>query len=244
MTALQRSRLKRVRVLYEDEDILAVDKPYAMPVHGGAGPKRTTLHALLEDAYESSTPLTLVHRLDAETTGVIVLAKHTSAARAMHDAWPTAHKRYDAVVHGRMVGRVSIDEPLRTPDGRPQKAVTHVVGRRVLAPLDPPCSWVSVTLQTGRKHQIRRHLAARGNPVVGDDRHGDFQLNRALGRHLRAQGHPGGRKLLLHATELRLRHPQSDAELKICASFPPRFVAVLQAGGVQNIASDLEEPLP
>lgn len=244
MATLQRSRLKNVRVLFEDDDILAVDKPYAMPVHGGAGPRRTTLLAVLQSAYEEPSALTLVHRLDAETTGVILLAKNEPAAHAIRAAWCGVYKQYDAVVHGRIEGRVSIDRPLHTPEGRPQDAVTHLVARRFLAPLQPACTWVSVTLDTGRKHQIRRHLALRGNPVVGDNRHGDFERNRALSRCLRAHGRAGGRKLLLHATELRLRHPRRNSDLQIIASLPPRFLAILQAGGVRDIAPRLEEPLP
>lgn len=239
---IQTSRLKNVGVLFEDEDLLAVHKPYGMPVHGGAGPKRTTLLALLERAYEDPTPLTLVHRLDADTTGVLVIAKHPESARAIRTLWARANKVYDAVVHGRVEGRQTIDAPLATPEGRPQNAVTHIEGRRILD-VRPVCSWVSITLDTGRKHQIRRHLAGRGIPIVGDDRYGAFALNRNLRQSLREVGVHGGRRLLLHASEIRLPHPRTGIVLSISAPFPTRFMEILRAGGIKEIASSSNLPL-
>ncbi len=174
-------------ILYEDADVIVVDKPAGLVVHPGAGNWTGTLvHGILAHAPEVRTNDTvrpgIVHRLDKETSGVLIVAKHDMAreclARQLRER--TAHKEYTALVYGIVPRDLTIEAPIgRDPvhrtrmavvsNGREATSIMHVVERL------PGYTLLSVDLRTGRTHQIRVHCAYIGHPVAGDTRYAPRQ---------------------------------------------------------------------
>lgn len=230
-------------VVFEDAALLVIDKPAGLAVHGGSGLSHGVIEGL-RAARPQSPFLELAHRIDRDTSGLLVLAKRRSALTALHAAWRDGHvdKRYVAIVEGRWPLRSrTLDAPLlRTLNSagerrvhvdatRGQPAVTRVTGVRVAgsAPLPlpdgPACgplTLVDVRIETGRTHQIRVHLQQAGTPIVGDDKYGDFAFNRAMSR-------AGWRRLFLHARALALAHPLTGEPLRFEAAVPAAFDQML-----------------
>lgn len=206
-------------VLFEDEDFLVVNKPAGIPVHGGAGvSKRTVLDRLPPGLHP-------VHRLDADTSGALLLARSSRAASAASATWSEAEKRYLALLTGA-VRDLIIDTPLTDPSGRQQAARTVV--KALALDAEGRVSLAQVDIGTGRMHQIRRHLAEAGHPVAMDDRYGDFAANKAIRRHVRAHDAPSPRFALLHA--LRLTWDGRS----VTAPLPDRWTAWLDAFGISS----------
>ncbi len=226
-------------ILYEDEHLLAVDKPAGVAVHGGSGVSFGVIEQLRR-ARPQARFLELVHRLDKQTSGVLLLAKKRSALTALQDqfrsratdktyaalvigAWPAGKKVIDVALHKstaadgvRRVRAVNADDE----DGR--RSITLVkVARRCQA-----YTLLDVTLKTGRTHQIRVHLAHEGHAIVGDDQYGDFELNRQLAR---GEGLAGIRfaRMFLHARRLAFDHPASGARIELQAPLPAECVRLL-----------------
>ncbi|MFZ3322893.1 MAG: RluA family pseudouridine synthase [Usitatibacter sp.] len=226
----------RMPILFEDEWILAIDKPAGLAVHGGSG----VAHGVIE-SLRSMRPdakfLELAHRLDRETSGVLLLAKKRSALTALHEML-RAHdmdKRYLVAVAGRFrneLQRVRLALAKRTTregerrvsvsdEGQEAETVFHRIARGAEASL------LEAELLTGRTHQIRVHLAHLKHPVLGDDKYGDFELNKALRKH-------GLKRMFLHASRLSLRHPQTGDTLELVAPLPAdleRFADRIRAEG-------------
>ncbi|GAA3511296.1 RluA family pseudouridine synthase [Dietzia aurantiaca] len=227
----------RRAVLYEDPDVLVVDKPAGLAVHRGTDVPFgviETLRYLRPDLPE----LELGHRIDRDTSGVLVLAKAPSMLRHLHemlrDREEDIERHYLAVVVGswpsdRTVLRAPLlrrdAEVVVHPDG--QRAETHVKVRRRVG---TRATLVSVRLLTGRKHQIRVHLQEAGHPIVGDVRYGDPRVNAALA----ARGATG---LHLHAESLRIPLPDGD-ELVVSAPVPAVWERLL-GGLVRRAGSRL-----
>lgn len=203
------ARPRPLDVLFEDERFLAVLKPAGIPVHGGA---KTKVKTILERLPRGLRP---VHRLDAPTSGVLLLAKTPEAAAWASERWSTAVKTYHALVVGRWDGPEVIDAPLEDPDGRARAAKTRVRAVR----LGDRASDLELTIETGRTHQIRRHLSGSGHPVLMDDRYGDRAANRALVEAARAADAPRPKYALLHARGLALE------SLDLSAPRPARWAA-------------------
>jgi 23S rRNA pseudouridine955/2504/2580 synthase len=222
--------MKRIEILFENADCLVLNKPAGLAVQGGEG-VGSSLDRILEAEFVPR-PL-LVHRLDKDTSGVILTAKNRGAAARFSALFaapggpPGAAKRaegrirklYLAVCAGLPrpeQGLIRADLEIR---GAPRESATRyrVLGSPSLPGLE--ASRLELELETGRTHQIRRHLAHIGHPLLGDDKYGDFALNRALRRD------PGLRRLLLHA--YRLHIPESLAGfaggLDVRAPLPPGF---------------------
>jgi 23S rRNA pseudouridine955/2504/2580 synthase len=206
--------VKNIPVLYEDADCIILNKPAGLPVQGGRG-VGASLDRLL--AAEWSPPPLLVHRLDKDTSGVILVAKHREAAARFSACFarrdPGLVKRYLAVCAGRPDPPTgTIREDLDGSRGlRPAKtayALRDGGDRFCLLELE---------LGTGRTHQIRRHLAGLGHPILGDDKYGDFALNRELRKTA------GLRRLLLHASRLILPAGGNAPPLDISAPLPDYF---------------------
>lgn len=212
-------------ILYEDREILVVDKPAGLLTMGTEREKaRTAYWALTEyvrkGAAKSRNRIFIVHRLDRETSGVLVFAKTVEAKVGLQRRWDETKKRYLAVVHGTCEKRAetitsylaenSAHGVYSTADPKKgkwaQTAYTVLKETKHLALLD-------VELLTGRKHQIRVHLADRGHPVVGDKRYG-----RADRAH---------RRLALHASSLAFRHPVSGEALTFEAKAPAYFTELV-----------------
>jgi 23S rRNA pseudouridine955/2504/2580 synthase len=231
-------------VLFEDEHLLAIDKPAGVAVHGGSGVSFGVIEQLRQ-ARPAAKFLELVHRLDRETSGILLVAKKRSALLKLQDqfreretgktylalalgAWPANRKVIDQPLHKylqadgeRRVRVVGKDDP----DG--MRSITLVkVAQRFSLPLPlaegrgggaaSEASLLEVTIKTGRTHQIRVHLASAGHPILGDDKYGDFDLNKALVRH-------GLKRMFLHAWRLQFDHPATGERIALLAPLPPEL---------------------
>jgi 23S rRNA pseudouridine1911/1915/1917 synthase len=229
-------------ILFEDADLLVVNKPPYLVVHPGAGHRAgTLLNALvhhcpdLKDIGEVSRP-GLVHRLDKDTSGLMVVAK-TALAHAALVAQFQAHaitKQYQALVWGRLPEiEGEIDREVgRHPTARQKMSVNARRGKRavtfwrVLREFPGPLSLVELSPQTGRTHQLRVHLASMGHPVLGDATYGGG-VSRLAG-HPRLTGlKPLVHRQLLHAWRLGITHPRTGEPLTWEAPLPEDFQAVL-----------------
>ncbi len=215
----------RLPILYEDEALLAIDKPSGIAVHGGSGVAHGVIESLRSMRPEARF-LELVHRLDRETSGVLLVAKKRAALTALHEALRerTADKRYLVGVAGRFrneLQRVKLAlAKHQAADGGKRVAVSRegqaaeTVFRRLAR--GPEFSLLEAELLTGRTHQIRVHLAHLGHPVLGDDRYGDFELNRRLRKE-------GLKRMFLHAASITLAHPLTGEVLAVEAPLPPEL---------------------
>ncbi|PRD66493.1 RluA family pseudouridine synthase [Malikia granosa] len=227
-------------VLFEDAAFMAINKPAGIAVHGGSGVSFGVIEQLRR-ARPGLPLLELVHRLDRETSGILLVAKKRSALKALQDQFREREtaKTYLALVKGAWpVNKKVIDQPLHKyllPDGERRVRVTHaddpdgmrsITLVKVLGQVRPPADWsagpppvlslLAVTIKTGRTHQIRVHLASAGHPIAGDDKYGDFDLNRALQRN-------GLKRMFLHAWQLGVTHPVSQSALQLQADLPPEL---------------------
>jgi 23S rRNA pseudouridine955/2504/2580 synthase len=223
-------------VLFEDEGLLAIDKPSGVAVHGGSGVSFGVIEQL-RAARPHAKMLELVHRIDRETSGVLLVAKKRSVLVAMHEQMRTGRvrKRYLAVALGDWQGGArALRHPLHkfvTPEGERRVVVQDggmVAGTRVRPkshlrhPLAGALTLVEADLETGRTHQIRVHMAYEGHPLVGDEKYGDFTLNKRLEK-------TGHKRMYLHALSVTFRHPIEDRELRFEAPVPPDFQRFLDA---------------
>lgn len=228
-------------VLFEDAVMLAIDKPAGVAVHGGSGVSFGVIEQLRQSRPQAPL-LELVHRLDRETSGVLLVAKKRSALKALQDQFREREtgKTYLALVKGVWPARKKvIDQPLHKyllpdgerrvkvttaddPDGMRSITLVKVLGQVSLAAdsagdSDQVFSLLAVTIKTGRTHQIRVHLASAGHPILGDDKYGDFELNKLLQRR-------GLKRMFLHAWQLTLQHPVSNEPLQFKANLPPELL--------------------
>jgi 23S rRNA pseudouridine955/2504/2580 synthase len=230
-------------VLFEDAHLLAIDKPAGVAVHGGSGVSFGVIEQLRQ-ARPAEKFLELVHRLDKETSGVLLLAKKRSALTQVQDQfrardtgktyaalvighWPAKLKVIDVALHKTLDARgerhvlpVAADHP----DGRRSISLVQVVQAYQLATL------LDVTLKTGRTHQIRVHLQQAGHPIVGDPKYGDFALNRQWAKGEGLGGHRFER-MFLHARQLAFDHPATDERIVLDAPLPAECRALLQRLG-------------
>jgi 23S rRNA pseudouridine955/2504/2580 synthase len=247
-------------VLFEDEHVLAINKPAGVAVHGGSGVSFGVIEQLRRARPEARF-LELVHRLDKETSGILLIAKKRSALTALQDVFRhrQAHKTYAALVIGdwperKKVIDVALHKFLTAEGERRVKAVKEDddEGRRSISLVKvvqryERFSLLDVTIKTGRTHQIRVHLSHEGHPIVGDDKYGDFALNKALARGPGEGALPGvdrarldgGRfeRMFLHARYLKLPHPVSGADIVLEAPLPPECENLLSALHVLSSAS-------
>ena len=234
-------------VLYEDDSFLAIHKPAGVAVHGGSGVSSGVIEQLRK-ARPQAACLELVHRLDRETSGVLLVAKKRSALRALQDQFREREtgKTYLALVKGIWPAKLKVvDLPLHKyllPDGERRVKVveaTHPDAMRSVTlvkvqgiaremavgkgdNMQAGASLLEVTIKTGRTHQIRVHLASAGHCIAGDDKYGDFEWNRALAKS-------GAKRMFLHAWSLRVKHPVSNAELTFVAPLPDDLKVMLKS---------------
>jgi 23S rRNA pseudouridine955/2504/2580 synthase len=230
---------------YEDEALIVVDKPAGTAVHGGSGVSFGVIEQLRRSRPQAKF-LELAHRLDRETSGLLVVAKKRTALVKLHDQFRDGQigKRYLALVKGRWLNPLQhVKLPLykylteggerrvRVTDaaddqGKPSHSIVRLVSRW------KNFSLVEVELKTGRTHQIRVHLAYLQFPIAGDDKYGDFALNRELQK-------AGLKRMFLHSAKLALPHPLSGEVLNLESQLPPElasFVAKLD----QNEGREIE----
>ncbi|MCB1890185.1 MAG: RluA family pseudouridine synthase [Rhodocyclaceae bacterium] len=219
------------QVAWEDDALLIIDKPAGLAVHGGSGVSFGVIEQLRRQRPEARF-LELAHRLDRETSGLLIVAKKRSALTVLHDRMRDGGigKRYQTLVAGRWMNpRQHMRQPLLKfltaegerrvrvdRDGKPAHSVVTLLRRW------QTCSQLEVELKTGRTHQIRVHLAGAGYPLLGDDKYGDFALNKQLERD-------GLKRMFLHAWRLDFRHPLSDAPISVTAPLPLELEQYLAA---------------
>ncbi len=229
-------------VIYEDDALLAVNKPAGIAVHGGSGVSFGVIEQMRR-ARPQAKFLELVHRLDRETSGVLLLAKKRSALTAMHEIMREGNsdKRYFALVLGQWKNaKQHVKLPLHkfdTPQGEKRVMVredgqaSHTVFalQKSWAPQngEPGFGLLEAQLKTGRTHQIRVHLAHLGFPIAGDDKYGDFARNKSLMKQ-------GLKRMFLHAYSIAFAHPLTGEPMRLVAPLPKElegFIAKLDAQG-------------
>ena len=203
----------RLDVIYEDSSCIVINKPAGLAAQGGKG-IGVSLDSILTQS-RRQRPL-LVHRLDRDTSGLILVAKDKAAAAAYSRLLENRAvvKLYLAVCKGRPdrdEGVINMDLEIR---GAKKKSETRY---RLLESFKDDFSLMELELGTGRMHQIRRHLALTGNPVLGDDKYGDFTLNHLLRKTMKLN------KLLLHASQLIIPETPDNPRLDLNAPLPEHF---------------------
>ncbi|MCW5636947.1 MAG: RluA family pseudouridine synthase [Rubrivivax sp.] len=228
-------------VVFEDEHLVAVDKPAGVAVHGGSGVSFGVIEQLRR-ARPGQRFLELVHRLDKETSGLLLLAKKRSALTALQAQFRERGtlKVYAALVWGAWPKNLKvIDEPLlKTVDAHGERHVRVVAGaheqaRRSITLVEVrrqfegpvQAALLDVTLKTGRTHQIRVHLAHAGHAIVGDAKYGDFAANKAFAKQWHFT------RMFLHARWLAFDHPASGERLQLLAPLPAECETLLAALG-------------
>jgi 23S rRNA pseudouridine955/2504/2580 synthase len=216
-------------VVFEDDALLVVDKPAGVAVHGGSGVSFGVIEQLRRSRPQARF-LELAHRLDRETSGLLMIGKKRSALNQLHDLFRQGkvEKRYLALVKGSWRNALQhVRLPLHkylTADGERRVSVSdegkdaHSIVRLVARWEN--FSLVEVELKTGRTHQIRVHLAHLGFPLAGDDKYGDFSLNKDLQK-------AGLKRMFLHAAKLRFPHPLTAEAVELAAPLPVELASFL-----------------
>jgi len=197
----------KIDVVFEDKNLLVINKPAGLAVHeGGSDSKRDSLLGILESRYrEAGVKPQLVHRLDKDTSGLLLVAKNSKTAAELERSFETGEvdKQYLCLVVGRMrTNEGKIDFPVPGRDGNPVRALTRY---RVMKRFSET-TLMRVTIETGRLHQIRLHFAKLGYPVVMDDQHGDFTFNKRFRKKY------GLKRQFLHAEKLKLNYADRTRE--------------------------------
>lgn len=217
-------------ILYQDDALLVINKPAGVAVHGGSGISRGVIEQMRLEHPEFKF-LELVHRLDRETSGVLLLAKKRSALVELHRAMREGEteKRYLTLVKGQWRNtKQSVQLPLLkyvTGSGERRVSVSDE-GQAAHTVFTLKKTWsefslLEAELKTGRTHQIRVHLAHLGFPIAGDDKYGDFPLNKALQKR-------GLKRMFLHACKMALKHPLTGEKLVLEAPLPEDLKMFLQ----------------
>lgn len=221
-----------IDVVFEDRDVIVVNKPAGLVVHPSAGHAQDTLvNMLLHHTKDLAMGFNerrpgIVHRIDRDTSGLIVIAKNDSAHHDLAAQFKakSTHRVYWAIVAGRPASAAGTRRSFLARSAQDRKrfasqptgklAITHY--KLLFSKAD--CSWLECRLETGRTHQIRVHLSEMGNPILGDPIYGGKSKKAA-------------ERLMLHATELGFRHPRTKEELRFSRSWPSEVLPFLEAKG-------------
>jgi 23S rRNA pseudouridine955/2504/2580 synthase len=244
------SILKDFPILLEDDHLLAISKPAGVAVHGGSGISFGVIEQL-RMARPQAKFLELVHRLDRETSGILLVAKKRSALTNLQNqfreretgktylalvvgAWPANKKVLDKPLHkyllptkdGTNMGKEGERRVKVTTKDDPEgmKSVTLVKIRQAFVGF----TLLEVTIKTGRTHQIRVHLASEGHPIAGDDKYGDFGLNKALQKPSKTQV-TALKRMFLHAWRLQLTHPATTERVELQNELPPELHSFVES---------------
>ncbi len=218
-------------VLLEDEHLIAIDKPAGVAVHGGSGVSFGVIEQLRR-ARPQAKFLELVHRLDRDTSGILLVAKKRSALTKLQDQFREREtgKTYLALVVGQWpANKKVLDKPLvkfllPSKDGQDGERRVKVTSKDdpegmksvtlvKVAQKSEKFTLLEVTIKTGRTHQIRVHLASEGFPIAGDDKYGDFEVNKTLQKQ-------GLKRMFLHAWRLQFNHPATEERVELLAELP------------------------
>jgi 23S rRNA pseudouridine955/2504/2580 synthase len=219
------------QVLFEDEDLLVVDKPSGVAVHGGSGISSGVIEQL-RAARSGLRFLELVHRLDRATSGILILAKKRAALTGLHaqlregsvrkhylalvlGEWKDAKRNVKAALH-KYVNASGERRVIVDAEGQQAHTVLRLVRNL------PGYSLLDAELKTGRTHQIRVHLAHVGYPIAGDDKYGDFDANKRLAKQ-------GLKRMFLHAASLEFIHPRSSQAMRVESPLAPELERFMQS---------------
>ena len=218
-------------ILHEDDDLIAIDKPSGLAVHGGSGVSSGVIE-LIRGQRPQAPFLELVHRIDKETSGILLIAKRRSALKSLHEQIRegSTRKVYWALVAGAW-GKKSarLNHPLRkfvTKAGERRVVVDRVDGKASLTIIKPievlgDFSLLEADIKTGRTHQIRVHLSHELYPILGDEKYGDFAKNKQINKS-------GLKRMFLHAREFSFEHPVSGDALTIVSDLPSELSEFLK----------------
>jgi 23S rRNA pseudouridine955/2504/2580 synthase len=216
-------------IVFEDPRLLVLNKPAGVAVHGGSGVSFGVIEALR--AARPNEELELVHRIDRETSGILLVSRKPATLRTLHALMREGRveKRYLALVKGKWeLGKKRIDAPLRTDIrvGGERTVKAHASGKEAASVFKPvqffgkKASLVEVELETGRTHQIRVHAAHAGYPLAGDDKYGDADFNETM-KAL------GLKRMFLHAAQLSFTWPETGVEFSVNTPLPDDLKAVI-----------------
>ncbi|HEY9224369.1 MAG TPA: RluA family pseudouridine synthase [Variovorax sp.] len=243
-------------LLYEDDALLAIDKPAGVAVHGGSGVSFGVIEQL-RTARPQARFLELVHRLDRETSGILLVARKRSALTALQDqfreretgktylalvegVWPANKKVLDAPLAKYLLAdgerRVRV-VPKDHPDAMHAVTLVRVLAAVTLPGDATPMSLLAVTIKTGRTHQIRVHLASAGHAIAGDDKYGQFERNRTLQKR-------GLKRMFLHAWRLQFNHPATGERMALQADLPPELAALMPPEATAALTIPFSTPSP
>ncbi len=219
---------KNFPILFEDDNLVAINKPAGISVHPGTGVPTGRSIIELASAMYPNLIIRLIHRLDKDTSGVLLLGKDGSTVRKLLESLKKGcfEKQYIALVFGKLPqknGTINIalkrqESGKKMISGSGKKSITHYHLQKEFT----EASLVDVLLETGRTHQIRAHFAAIGNPLVGDNHHGDFTHNKVF------QKTHGLKRQFLHAQSLSFPHPETKKTVTIHAPLPENLRGVLE----------------
>jgi 23S rRNA pseudouridine955/2504/2580 synthase len=218
-------------IVHEDPRLLVINKPAGLAVHGGSGVSFGVIEALRSARPDEN--LELVHRIDRDTSGLLLVARKPAALRTLHALMREGkvEKKYLALVKGKWeLGSKRIDVPLRTDIrvGGERTVKAHASGKEAVSHFRPVqffgkrASLVEVGLETGRTHQIRVHAAHAGYPLAGDEKYGDAEFNEKMKSS-------GLDRMFLHAHQVSFVWPDTGVEFSVSAPLPPDLAAVIDA---------------
>lgn len=213
----------KLTILYEDDDLIAIDKPSGLAVHGGSGVSSGVIE-LIRGQRPKAPFLELVHRIDKETSGILLIAKKRSALKSLHEQIRegTTRKVYWALVAGQFDRKSArLNHPLRkfvTKTGERRVVVDRTDGKESLTIITPievlgEFTLLEADIKTGRTHQIRAHLSHELHPILGDEKYGDFAQNKRIHKS-------GLKRMFLHAKEFSFKHPTSGESLTVVSDLP------------------------
>jgi 23S rRNA pseudouridine955/2504/2580 synthase len=226
-------------ILYEDDALIAINKPAGVAVHGGSGVSFGVIEQLRQ-ARPQAKFLELVHRLDRETSGILLLAKKRSALTHLHEQMREGKtdKRYLTLVLGQWKNQKQhVKLPLHkytTAEGE-RRVMVHREGQESHTVFALQKGWeafslLEAQLKTGRTHQIRVHLSHLGFPIAGDDKYGDFPRNKELAKQ-------GLKRMFLHAHAMALTHPLTGEPLRLMAPLPKELLSFVERLDTQQGAA-------
>lgn len=232
--------LTQLKVLFEDDWMMVIDKPSGLAVHPGSGIHTGTVVDLVRaylgpKAIRNDFGASPAHRLDRETSGLLVVAKRRPAMVHFTDVFThhKAKKKYLALAKGKMhrpngVIDLPLAEHQQTALSKSRRGINMqpALTRWRLLAQGGSAAYVECVIETGRTHQIRRHFAAVGHPLAGDKKHGDFAFNREAKAQWKLD------RLFLHAAHLEFPHPEDNRRMVMESKLPAELTDVLKAAGV------------
>lgn len=249
-----------LEIIYQDEYMIAVNKPAGMLVHRSWLDSKETVFVMQTLRDQIGQYVYPIHRLDRPTSGILLFALSSDIARLLATQFEKhqLEKTYHAIVRGYLTDEQTIDYPLleeldkiadkhATQEPVLQECITHC---RPIATVECPVaigryetarfSLVELTPQTGRKHQLRRHMSHLRHPIIGDSKHGDLRQNRGVTEHFSVS------RLMLHASQLNLSHPITEENISLVAPWDAQWISLIEQFGwsaqVANLSMKVINP--